>query len=214
MPMPAAAAAALFFAQGDAHAVDPPALFAPLPAIVTSPKVPTAPNDKLKYYGGRVISNVKVIAVFWGPNISTAFQSQIGAFYSTITGSPFLDWLTEYDTIGKVGFVDGMPGSNQHIGRGTYVGGYVITPENTSVALTDDDIQKELVAQINGGHLPQPALDADGNVDSLNPDNVPSASTSSGCGCRAANGGSNPIAVGATALSVLGLTRRRRDRRR
>src|SRR4051794_37269093 len=67
-----------------------------------------SPND-LKYYGGRVISNVEIVAVFWGPNVDAMVVSQIGAFYSAIVKSSYIDWLTEYDTIGKVGLVDMMP---------------------------------------------------------------------------------------------------------
>ncbi|CAN5673151.1 hypothetical protein BH09MYX1_BH09MYX1_27710 [soil metagenome] len=124
-------------------------------------------NDKLKYYGGTVISNVQVVAVFWTANVKAQTQAQIGGFYDAITKSAYFDWLSELDTIGLNGYVDGLPGSNQHIGRGTFAGTKTITPANTKTALTNDEVAAELVAQIQANNLPQPKLDALGNVDTL-----------------------------------------------
>lgn len=133
-----------------------------------SGKIPTAPiSSDLKYYGGRVISNVKVVEIAWGPNVDAGYMTQLQGFYTAIVASPFVDWLTEYDTIGLSGFADLQPGSNQHIGRGSFVGSYVITPANQSTSLTDQDIQTELAGQLASKALPAPALDKDGNVDSL-----------------------------------------------
>jgi len=124
-------------------------------------------NDKLKYYGGRVISNVEVVEVFWTSNVKLATQQQVGGFYTAITKSAYFDWLTEYDTLGSTGFVDLLPGSNQHIGRGTYAGARTITPTNAKTALTDAEVAAELSAQIQANNLPPPKLDAQGNVDTL-----------------------------------------------
>jgi MYXO-CTERM domain-containing protein len=139
----------------------------PVASIPRAQHVPTAPNDKLQYYGGRVISNVEIVEVFWGPNVDATLVAQIGSFYTAIVKSSYIDWLTEYDTIGKVGLADNMPGTNQHIGRGTYAGAKTITPMNQSSTLTDAQVAAELVAQIQGGHLPQPTLDSAGNVNTL-----------------------------------------------
>lgn len=132
-------------------------------------KFPTAPTvgGQVKYFGGRVISNVKIVEVAWGSAVDSGFLTQLQGFYTAIVASPFMDWMTEYDSIGLSGFSDLQPGSNQHIGRGSFVGTYVITPSTAKTALTDDDIQAELVAQITKAVLPAPALDANGNVDSL-----------------------------------------------
>ena len=70
----------------------------------------------LAYYGGRVISNVKVYAVNWEPNVNAEVKAGIGAFYQAVTNSAYFDWLSEYDTVGKNG-IDGQPGSNQRVGR-------------------------------------------------------------------------------------------------
>jgi MYXO-CTERM domain-containing protein len=131
-------------------------------------KLPTAPlAGDLKYYGGRVISNVKIVEVAWGSSVDSNYMTQLQGFYTAIVTSPFVDWMTEYDTIGLDGFADLQPGSNQHIGRGSFVGSYVITPQNGSTTLTDADIQTELASQIASNALPAPALDSGGNVDSL-----------------------------------------------
>lgn len=130
--------------------------------------IPTTPiTSQMKYYGGRVISNVKIVEVAWGASVDSAYMTQLQGFYTAIVKSPFVDWMSEYDTVGLDGFADLQPGSNQHIGRGAFIGSFVITPTNKSTTLSDTDIQTELVAQITSAALPAPDLDAYGNVDSL-----------------------------------------------
>jgi MYXO-CTERM domain-containing protein len=132
------------------------------------PTMPTIPlTSDLKYYGGRVISNVKIVEVSWNSSVDAAYMTQLQGFYTAIVTSPFIDWMTEYDSIGLTGFADLQPGSNQHIGRGTFGGAYVITPSNMSTSLNDTDIQAELIAQLTSAALPAPSLDANGNVNSL-----------------------------------------------
>jgi hypothetical protein len=128
----------------------------------------TLSGSHLNYYGGRVISNVQVAVVFWTANVDFTTQNQIKGFYSTVDNSPYIDMLSEYNTVGLTGFVDGQPGSNQTIGRGTALGPYTITPSiNTSTTVDDNDIQAELQAQITAGNLPPPATDGAGNVNTL-----------------------------------------------
>ncbi|HZR27310.1 MAG TPA: hypothetical protein VFA71_00910, partial [Terriglobales bacterium] len=121
----------------------------------------------LKYYGGRVISNVQVVVVFWTGSVDATTQSQIGGFYTTITNSPYLDMLSEYDTVGLTGFADGLRGSNQLIGHGTVIGPYTITPSTNATTIDDTQIQAELQAQIDAHTLPAPATDGSGNVNTL-----------------------------------------------
>jgi len=131
-------------------------------------KPPPSPlASDVKYFGGRVISNVKIVEISWGASVDSTYMTNLQGFYTAIVKSPFIDWMTEYDTIGLTGFADLKPGSNQHIGRGSFVSNVVITPTNKSTSLTDDDIQKELAAQLAANKLPAPALDSGGNVDSL-----------------------------------------------
>jgi len=94
------------------------------------------------YRGGPVISNVKVYAVFWGSNVSN--QSQLASFYGTLVNSPYVDWLSEYDT------------PTQNIGRGSFQSSYVDTNAPTDSQLSDDQIQQELAQLIDSGALPAP----------------------------------------------------------
>lgn len=111
-------------------------------------------GPKLVYYGGHVIPHSNVIAVFWGPNVDPVTVQGIGDFYAAVGDSPHLDWLSEYDT--DVTAQDGSPGTNQHIGRGTFGGAYTITPSTSATTIDDTKVQSELEAQITAGHLPPP----------------------------------------------------------
>lgn len=119
--------------------------------------VKLAGAGKLLYYGGPVIANAKVYAVFWGNGVDSEIKEKIGPFYANIMDSTYLDWLSEYDT--SLAAVDGRQGTNQHIGRGSYAGAITISPANTSTDLTDAMIQAELEAQVAAGKLPAPSDD-------------------------------------------------------
>jgi hypothetical protein len=114
------------------------------------------PSVHLNYYGGRVISNVNVVVVFWSPNVNATVRSQIGSFYSAVNNSEYFDWLSEYNTF--ITGVDGQPGSNQAIGRGTFAQSVTINPGGTTIP--DSTIQTQINNNINSGVLPAP----DGNT--------------------------------------------------
>jgi hypothetical protein len=121
---------------------------------------------QFSYFGGKVIPNAKVYAVFWTSAVDSATQSNIGPFYQAVTNSGYMDWLTEYSTTPFSG------GSNQLIGRGTYGGASTITPTTLphtcvpnsvgqtppagTVCIWDTDIPNELDVQITAGTLPPP----------------------------------------------------------
>jgi len=109
----------------------------------------------LSYFGGRVLANASVVVVFWGPNTNSDVKARIGGFYAGMLGGGYTDWLTEYNTAG-VTPVDGMPGSNQVIGKGSLQAVVTITPTTTLTTLTDGDIAAELETQIRSGALPAP----------------------------------------------------------
>ncbi len=94
----------------------------------------------LTYFGGPVISNVKVYSVFW--NSSVPNQASLNSFYSTITGSAYLSWLSEYNT------------STQTIGLGSLGGSVVDTGAPTGSTITDTQIQAELSRLMAAGQLP------------------------------------------------------------
>jgi hypothetical protein len=93
----------------------------------------------LTYYGGPVIPNVKVVAVFWGDKVDAATKKDIPTFYGDLVQSPLFDWLAEYST------------PTQKIGRGSFVGAVTIKPDPKllSGTITDAQIQKELSAQLS-----------------------------------------------------------------
>ncbi len=134
----------------------------------------------VNYYGGRVLSKVQVVLVYWGTGVDSTITSNLPGFYDDVTASPYIDWLQEYDTVEKVGFSDGLPGSDQRIRRGTFVGAFTITPSITGSSVTDAQIQAELAQQIADGHLPPIATDGAGNANSYYVVVFPSGKTITG----------------------------------
>jgi len=146
----------------------------PLGQISHSVRNTFAPGGAhLTYWGGPVISNIHVIAVFWGPNVNTAISGTpgISQFFTDITTSRYFDLLTEYSTVGVQGSGTPAASSNQTIGHGTFDGQFTITPSicpgPAACTVTDAQVQAELASQINAGHLPQPVSDNQGNVNSF-----------------------------------------------
>ena len=130
--------------------------------------LPTAPSGRLVYHGGKVISNVKVYQVLWGPNVWTKTVTDMAGFYTAVTNSEYFDWLgSQYDTVGRKSVVDGQTTSNQNIGRGSFGGTITITPSIAATTISNDQIAAELAYQIAHGVLPQPDMDAAGNVNAL-----------------------------------------------
>ena len=122
----------------------------------------------LTYYGGRVISNAQAVQVLYGgtasqyvPGIWNTASPSMSTFLGGVLNSPYVDWLTEYNT--------GSLGTNQVIGRGSFAGRFAISPSsaNNGSTIDDSNIQAELIAQINAGQLPSPTTDAAGNVNTL-----------------------------------------------
>ena len=110
-------------------------------------------SGAMEYFGGIVFSSVEVVSVMWGPNVNATTVADIPDFSAAIVNSTFIDQLGQYSTVGLRG-ITGHKGSNQTISRGTYYGQVQITPHNTSLNLTDDDIHAELKYQIGHGFLP------------------------------------------------------------
>ena len=129
----------------------------------------------LDYWGGPVISQVHVVAVFWGTHVNAAITAPgtIDQFFRDITSSRYYDLLTEYSTVGVTG--SGVPAasSNQSINRGVFDTSVTITPSVCNVTppatctIDDTAIQTELTNQLAAGHLPVPVSDAQGNVESF-----------------------------------------------
>ncbi|HLJ86366.1 MAG TPA: hypothetical protein VKZ53_06055 [Candidatus Angelobacter sp.] len=136
----------------------------------TAPVGKAAPaGAHLTYFGGPVISNAHVIEVLYGsgsflPQVSTTATPSIGSFFGDLLGtnSGYVNLLSQYDT-------PASGGTNQTIGNGTFDGLFQIVPSaaNSGSRIDDTQIQAELLAQINAGHLPTPQLDAAGHVNTL-----------------------------------------------
>ncbi|MFO1337876.1 MAG: hypothetical protein U1F53_06500 [Burkholderiaceae bacterium] len=112
------------------------------------------PAGSMLYYGGSVLANAKVVSVIWGPNVKSATVTGIPDFTKALVNSTYVDQLSpQYDTF--LNAQDGRKGTQQHIARGSFLGQVQITPLNTSLNLTNDDVWKELKAQIKLGTLPK-----------------------------------------------------------
>ena len=108
-------------------------------------------TGEMEYFGGSVLSNVKVVSVMWGPNVNQQTVNGMPGFLSAIVNSTYVDQMSIYNT-----HLRGLhhKGTHQKIERGTFVGQVVITPRNTGTQLTDKMIHKELEYQIGIGALP------------------------------------------------------------
>jgi hypothetical protein len=111
----------------------------------------------LKYLGGPVISNVKIVAVNWNANVDATIKNGFPGFYQAVVQSELFSWLdSEYNTTinANSGSHSGQPGTGQHIGNGTYGGQFTLT--QTSSNVQDVDIQTALQGAIDSGAVPQP----------------------------------------------------------
>ncbi len=122
----------------------------------------------LFYYGGKILSSVKIVGVYWDknnyfandtiadtPSTPGGIKSALNGFYSAFSAGPLFGWIGEYDT--NIAAVNNRQGTNQHFAPGQFVGGTVITPAVTTGALFGEDgIVAELKAQIANGKLPSP----------------------------------------------------------
>ena len=120
------------------------------------PALRSTGTPRMLYYGGPVLSHVKIVSVIWGSGVNATTVSKIGGFLGAVADSTFLDQLAEYGT--NLTGTNGHAGTNQKIGRGRYIGQFTIVPRNTSRKLTDGAIQAELRAQIAAGKLPKADL--------------------------------------------------------
>ena len=114
----------------------------------------STPGPMLQYWGGKVLSSVQLVPVFWGPNVDKTVQAKLPAFYKDFAGSAVFDWLSEYDT--NIKSQAGKPGTGQHIGHGTGAAAVTITPAIKTGNLSDQQIQTELTGQITAKKLPAP----------------------------------------------------------
>jgi hypothetical protein len=101
---------------------------------------------KLNYYGGPVISNVKVVTIWWGGSTNVKYSDKLPQFYSGVTNSSWFKVFSEYTT------------QTQTIGMGSWVKSFddVYAPTG---ALRDAQVQSRLVTLINNGSVPKGSND-------------------------------------------------------
>jgi len=109
-----------------------------------SPISPGPAGAHLTYYGGPVVSSVKVAVVYYGngsylPQLSTGLPT----FYSASMNGTYMDMLSEYSTQGVSG--GGTTGNEiiQQGGSNAFLGSFTITPSaaNNGSTITDAQIQ-------------------------------------------------------------------------
>ena len=128
------------------------------PGLTPAPVVSAPGAATMLYYGGPVIASVKVVVVIWGDGVAKTTTSQIAPYFKGMVNSTYVDQLVQYST--NITGVNGHPGTDQTITRGTFHGKFKIVPINTSKNLTDKEIRKELKAQIAAGALPPASLNS------------------------------------------------------
>lgn len=112
----------------------------------------TAPH--LSYYGGRVLSHVKVDLVVWdrwsySSTVPLTGKRSMSSFFRGITASKYIDWLSEYNT------------PTQRIGRGSLEGVYTVHPPSSAngTRVSDTQINGALRTLIDAGKIPKPSTD-------------------------------------------------------
>jgi hypothetical protein len=135
----------------------------------------SAPNGSapvgahLSYFGGPVVSNAHIVQVLYGtgsynPQVAGTSGPTMGNFFGDLLGtnSGYISLLSQYST-------NFSGGTHQIVGNGTFGGLFQIVPSsgNNGSTIDDSNIQAELLAQINAGHLPAPVLDGAGNVNTI-----------------------------------------------
>ncbi len=64
----------------------------------------------------------------------------MASFYNALTASNYYDWLTEYNT--NITSVEGKQGTNQIIGKASFVSSVTISPSSTGTTITDADVDQ------------------------------------------------------------------------
>jgi hypothetical protein len=115
-------------------------------------RAPHRDTGEMEYFAGSVFSKVNVVSVIWGAKVNSTTVADAPAFLSALVNSTFVDQLSIYDT--NLTGVNGDPGTDQTITRGTFFGQVQITPKNQALTLSDSAIKKELEYQIRKKKLP------------------------------------------------------------
>lgn len=103
-----------------------------------------ANGDDAVYNGGRLLSQVKVYAIFWNDEVENI--DDFDTWYRAVVPSNFLSLLSEYND----------PNGLYHLGPGVYLG-YMIHTGQSGITIPDATLKTELTSIINAklGNDPQ-----------------------------------------------------------
>jgi hypothetical protein len=113
-------------------------------------------STEMLYYGGPVISNPQIYVVFWGPSVSATTKAAMPDFYASMVNSDYMDFLKIYNTSNVTVQGTGHTGTNQSLGRGTFLQAIQINPAKLSGTIDDSEIRVEIQKQIDAHVLPAP----------------------------------------------------------
>lgn len=96
----------------------------------------------LSYYGGRIISEVKIIPIFWNERV--LLKDEIDAFYNAIVTGGYLSFFQEYNTFSQNFSLSGLKA-------------LAFVDNQTSNDVADMDIQRVLEAYFESSLIPTPS---------------------------------------------------------
>jgi len=114
----------------------------------------TKSGTSVLYFGGPVISNAQIYLIYWGGSVSATTTAAMPDFYASMVNSTYMDFLKNYNTSNITVQGAGHTGTNQSVGRGTFLQTIQIAPAKLSGTIDDTEIQAELEKQIAAGKIP------------------------------------------------------------
>jgi hypothetical protein len=110
--------------------------------------LPAGPPRKLVYGGGRLLTAVEVITVFWGAPWQQAplapLANQINQFFDFILTSALIDQLAEYNV------------PQYKINHGRRTGTFTVTAPSPGLTVSDTRARRFVQQEIKSGTLPKP----------------------------------------------------------
>ncbi|KAJ3024892.1 UNVERIFIED_CONTAM: hypothetical protein HDU68_007676 [Siphonaria sp. JEL0065] len=108
-------------------------------ALLAAAALPATLATSVPYHGGPVVSNIEITTIFYGSG--ARFQSQINQYYTAIANSPYIDWLSEFNT------------PTQKIGRGRVVNTFTETTNIKTHLVDNTDLHQYFVNLIKAGKI-------------------------------------------------------------
>ena len=119
--------------------------------LIKEEKLAPAGTPIVSYHGGKLLTSVEVVTIFWGAAWTMAPQAgliaQLNNFFDFILTSSLIDILREYSA------------NNQYIGYGSRTGSFTITssePGGATKQIDDSDIQSTIKNWIKNGDISAP----------------------------------------------------------